>query len=93
MLTIGAQFFLANLISLVGISVVLALSINWKLPRRPGPPSRASRLFWRRISGCGSAGGTCAPAVLNDNLSGVRVVKASRRSSARSGASSLPAVP
>ena len=81
MLTIGAQFFLANLISLVGISVVLAL-INWKLFRWPWRRPRWSRCC-RGCSGAEYRGVAAlvararpAGAVLNDNLSGVRVVKA-----------------
>jgi ATP-binding cassette subfamily B protein len=81
-LTIGAQFFLANLVSLIGISVVLAL-INWKLfllALAPAPlVALLSRLFWRRISTVWQrwwhVRGRLS-AVLNDNLSGVRVVKA-----------------
>ena len=81
-LTMGAQFFLANLLSLVGISIVLCV-IDWRLfllALAPAPVvTVVSRLFWRRIANVWGrwwyARGRLS-AVLNDTLSGVRVVKA-----------------
>jgi ATP-binding cassette subfamily B protein len=81
-LTIAAQFFIAHILTLVGIGIVLC-SMNWHLflvVLIPAPlVALLSRLSWKRIS-------TMWPrwwhyrgrlnAVLNDTLSGVRVVKA-----------------
>jgi ATP-binding cassette subfamily B protein len=81
-LTMGAQFFLANLLSLVGISIVLCL-IDWRLfllALAPAPVvTIVSRLFWRRIANVWGRwwhARSRLSAVLNDALSGVRVVKA-----------------
>jgi ATP-binding cassette, subfamily B, bacterial len=81
-LTMGAQFFLANLLSLVGISIVLCL-IDWRLfllALAPAPVvTVVSRLFWRRIANVWGRwwhARSRLSAVLNDTLSGVRVVKA-----------------
>ena len=81
-LTIGAQFFVANLLTLVGIMVILCW-IDWQLFLQVMIPIPVvlvlSRVFWKRIQ-------TTWPrwwhyrsrlfAVLNDTLMGVRVVKA-----------------
>ncbi|MBC8077849.1 MAG: ABC transporter ATP-binding protein [Chloroflexales bacterium] len=81
-LTFGAQFFLANVLTLVGIGVVLAF-VDWRLfllALAPAPfvtvLSRAAfkriEMVWRRWwHARGRLSG-----VLNDTLSGVRVVKA-----------------
>jgi ATP-binding cassette subfamily B protein len=81
-LTMGAQFFLANLLSLVGISIVLCI-IDWRLfllALAPAPiVTVVSRLFWRRIANVWGRwwhARSRLSAVLNDTLSGVRVVKA-----------------
>jgi ATP-binding cassette subfamily B protein len=81
-LTIGVQFYLANVLLVLGIGIVLC-SINWRLfmlALLPTPfVATLSRLFWKRISNVWSRwwhfNGRMT-AVLNDNLSGVRVVKA-----------------
>jgi ATP-binding cassette subfamily B protein len=81
-LTIGVQFYLANLLMVVGIGIVLC-SINWRLfllAMLPAPfVAGLSKLFWKRISTAWQRwwhfNGRLT-AVLNDNLSGVRVVKA-----------------
>jgi ATP-binding cassette subfamily B protein len=81
-LTIGAQFFVANLLTLAGIIVILCW-IDWWLFLQVMIPIPVvlvlSRVFWKRIE-------TTWPrwwhyrsllfAVLNDTLMGVRVVKA-----------------
>lgn len=81
-LTIGAQFFLANILTLIGISIIL-LWLDWRLflvAVIPAPiVAWLSRIFWQKINitwprwwhyrGRLSA-------VINDNLTGVRVVKA-----------------
>jgi ATP-binding cassette subfamily B protein len=81
-LTIGVQFYLANLLMVVGIGIVLC-SINgllFLLAVLPAPlVAGLSKLFWKRISTAWQRwwhfNGRLT-AVLNDNLSGVRVVKA-----------------
>jgi ATP-binding cassette subfamily B protein len=81
-LTIGAQFFVANLLTLIGIIAVLCW-LDWRLFLQVMIPIPLvfylSRHFWQKIQ-------TVWPrwwhyrsrlsAVLNDSLSGVRVVKA-----------------
>jgi ATP-binding cassette, subfamily B, bacterial len=81
-LTIAAQFFIAHILTLVGIGIVLA-SLHWQLflvVLIPAPfVAILSKLFWKRVQTAwqrwwhfrGRMG-----AVLNDTLSGVRVVKA-----------------
>lgn len=82
LLTMGAQFFLANLISLIGIGAVL-LWIDWRLfllALLPAPfVSIISRRNWRKIEAAWKRwvySRSRLNASLNDTLTGVRVVKA-----------------
>jgi ATP-binding cassette subfamily B protein len=81
-LTIGAQFFLANLLTLLGVGTVLAL-IDWRLlllALAPAPfVTMLSRAFFKRIETVWKRwwhARSRLSAALNDTLSGVRVVKA-----------------
>jgi ATP-binding cassette subfamily B protein len=81
-LTISAQFFLANILTLIGIGMVLCL-LDWRLFLLVILPVPLvvflSKAFWKRISTTWSRWWhfrSRMNAVLNDSLSGVRVVKA-----------------
>lgn len=81
-LSIGAQFFVANVLTLIGIVVVLCL-LDWRLFLQVMIPIPfviyLSRIFWKRISDMWPRWWHYRGrlnAVLNDSLSGVRVVKA-----------------
>jgi len=81
-LTIGAQFFIANMLTLIGIIIVLCW-LDWRLFLQVMIPipvvAVLSRIFWKRISVVWPRWWhyrSQLSAVLNDSLSGIRVVKA-----------------
>jgi len=81
-LTVAAQFFIAHVLTLIGIGIVLCV-LNWHLFLVVLIPAPAvaflSRLFWNKVATAWQRWWHFRGrlnAVLNDTLSGVRVVKA-----------------